>query len=268
MGMPLSGDCRVRFQRCVEALGVPDRITDELTEQMILVRYTEGSAIISRGSPATFMFWLARGLVKVYCPNVDGNRVLVRLAGPGELLGYIDCINATGARRHVYEIYAANNCEAALLARDHALKLLHKLEKDELIKLIEDLNTRWSETMFWHMRLFGLDFRDRLEMVLADLGRRFGIKDERGLLITPELSQLDLAEMIGSSRPMISRLVKAMTDSRELVRSGKQYIVTSNATWLTKRSEALLPSPVPSPRPRFEPERPFSNGYHQASRLA
>ena len=265
MGIPLSGDSRLKFHRSVEALSLPAPIIEELTEKMIMVRYTEGSAIVSSGSPANFLFWLSRGLVKVYCPNIDRERVLVRLAGPGDILGHSEFLNANGARRHAYAIHAVNTCEIALLARDHVLEILHRLEKIELIKLIADLNTRWSETMFWQMRLFGLDFRNRLEMVLTDLSRRFGVKDERGTLITPELSHLDLAEMIGSSRPMISRLVSAMTDARELVRSGKQYIVTSSATWLTRCSQALSPEPPPPSSLRFEAPRPITKSYRQAS---
>ena len=250
MGMPLSGECKTKFQRFVHAFGLPDKLIEELTEQMIEVRYTEGSAIISRGSPATFLLWLVRGLVRVYYANTDGNRVLIRLAGPGDILGYTDTIQCAGTRRHVYEIYAANNCEAALLARDRARKLLEQLGNGDLIRLLEHLNTWWSETIFWHMRLFGLDYHDRLKMVLADLSRRFGVKDERGILITPELSQLDLAEMIGSSRSVIDRLVKAMTESGELLRSGKQYIVSSNSGWLTKRSKAPPPRQTRYPGPK------------------
>ena len=263
MGIPLSGDNKIKFHRFGERLGLPGQLLEELSDKMIVVRYTEGSTIVSNSAPANFLFYLARGLVKVYCPAISGNRVLVRLAGPGDILGDTDLLNGHGARRHVYAIQAVNTCEVALLARDHVSSVLHSLEKGELIRLLEDLNTRWSEAISWHVRLFGLDLRERLQMVLADLSRRFGIKDKRGILIAPELSQLDLAEMIGSSRPMISRLVRAMTDARDLVRSGKQYIVSSGAAWLTRWSEPPAPEPPPSYRLRFESKGPII--YRQAS---
>ena len=44
-------------------------------------------------------------------------------------------------------------------------------------------------------------------MVLNSLGTRFGINDKRGTLVVPELSHEDLAEIIGSSRPMVSKLI-------------------------------------------------------------
>lgn len=86
------------------------------------------------------------------------------------------------------------------------------------------------------MTLLGVSFRERLEIVLTDLINRFGVREKRGILIVPELSQLDLAEMIGSSRPMISRLVKDMTESGELIRHDKQHIIADGVEWLRKNA--------------------------------
>jgi hypothetical protein len=61
--------------------------------------------------------------------------------------------------------------------------------------------------------------------VLSDLGRRVGVPDNRGTLIIPELSQADLAEMIASSRPLVSRLLNEMEERGLVQRSGKQYLL-------------------------------------------
>jgi CRP-like cAMP-binding protein len=73
------------------------------------------------------------------------------------------------------------------------------------------LNTYWSSTAYHRIRFLSLSFRERLEMVLADLGYRFGVVESRGTILTLELSHDSLAEMIGSSRPMVSRLIGEMT---------------------------------------------------------
>jgi hypothetical protein len=70
-----------------------------------------------------------------------------------------------------------------------------------------------------------LPFEQRLEVVLSDLGRRVGVHDNRGTLIIPELSQADLAEMIASSRPLVSRLLNEMEERGLVQRRGKQYLL-------------------------------------------
>jgi len=65
-----------------------------------------------------------------------------------------------------------------------------------------------------------LSYRERLEAMLAEVAARFGVKDARGTLLTLELGHDDWAEMIGSSRPMVSRLIAEMVQNRVLAREG------------------------------------------------
>ena len=63
--------------------------------------------------------------------------------------------------------------------------------------------------------------------MLSDLASRLGVKENRGTLLIPEICHEDLAEMIGCSRPMISRLVGEMVEAGLIGRSRKQYILLS-----------------------------------------
>jgi len=61
--------------------------------------------------------------------------------------------------------------------------------------------------------------------MLNSLGTRFGIYDKRGTLLVPELSHEDLAEMIGSSRPMVSKLISDMIEEGFLARGEKRHFI-------------------------------------------
>jgi CRP-like cAMP-binding protein len=75
-----------------------------------------------------------------------------------------------------------------------------------------------------------MSFRERLQTVFTDLAARFAVSDGRGMLLTVELSHEDLAEMIASSRPMVSRLMAEMMRQRIIARQGKHYILLSTST--------------------------------------
>ena len=62
-------------------------------------------------------------------------------------------------------------------------------------------------------------------VLLSDLGTRAGVQDSEGTILIPELGHEDLAEMIGCSRPMVSRLIAEMIESGLLSRRGKQYVL-------------------------------------------
>ena len=204
---------------------LPQELADELIRHHTSVTYAKDSIIFLQGSPADLMFWIMSGLVKLYCPISDGDRTLVRLCGPGDVLGYADFID--GEKRHVqaFEAQALTKCTVALFTREHAVRMLEKLDHETLLRLIVKLNTAWSSVAFWFAEILGYSFRERLYTTLKDLAARFGVEDKRGVLLPMKLSHADLAEMINGSRPMVTKLVGDMVEEGLLGRDGKHYIV-------------------------------------------
>jgi CRP-like cAMP-binding protein len=165
------------------------------------------------------------GYVNVFCPVGDGNRTLVRLAGPGEIIGYPDYIDEKGRHARLFEAQVATKCTLALFSRDHVVRLLASLPTDVLISIIASLNTFWSENLRFFATLLNLPFWNRLTIVLSDLAKRAGVKDADGIILIPEIGHEGLSEMIGCSRPMVTRLIAEMVQSGLLARRGKQYVL-------------------------------------------
>ncbi len=208
---------------------LPKQLADELINHHTTVTYAKGSILFLQGSPADLMFWVLSGLAKAYCPMPDGNHTLVRLCGPGDVLGYVNYIDSDGRRLQAYEAQALTKCTVALFTREHAVKMLEKLDQPTLIHLLEQMNTVWSSVAYRFATFLGLSFRQRLELTLKDLASRFGVQDKRGILLPMKLSHAELAEMIVGSRPMVTRLIGELIAERSLYRDGKRYIVPSAA---------------------------------------
>ncbi|MHB8382473.1 MAG: Crp/Fnr family transcriptional regulator [Candidatus Binataceae bacterium] len=205
--------------------GISAAFTDEIVERNLAVNFEKGVLVLSEGSTNDLFGCVLSGFIKIYCAVSDGNRTLVRLAGPGELIGYADYIDSKDRRAQLFEAQSASKCAVALINRDQVARLLKGLGTDALVEILQAINTFWSKNLRWFATLLNLPFCQRLEVVLTDLARRFGIQDARGTLLIPELAHEDLAEMIGCSRPMVSRLVAEMAEAGLLSRSGKQYLL-------------------------------------------
>jgi CRP/FNR family transcriptional regulator len=204
---------------------VPSAIIDDLVDHRSAVTYPRGAMVFLEGSPGDLFGCVLAGYVKVYCNTTNGARVLARLSGPGDIIGYADAEDCKGRRSKIFETQALTKCSVALFTRERAVRLLRALEPDQAIELYQTLNSFWSLTLHWWTSFLGLPFQERLEVVLSDLGRRVGVHDNRGTLIIPELSQADLAEMIASSRPLVSRLLNEMEERGLVQRRGKQYLL-------------------------------------------
>jgi CRP-like cAMP-binding protein len=204
---------------------LPEELADELMRHHTSVTYAKDSVIFLQGSPADLMFWIVSGLVKLYCPLSDGDRTLVRLCGPGDVLGYADFIDTDNRHLQAFEAQALTKCTIALLTREHAATMLEKLDQPTLLRLIVQMNTAWSSVACWFVETLGYSFRERLDATLKDLANRFGVEDKRGMLLPMKLSHGELAEMINGSRPMVTKLIGDMIEERLLDRDGKRYIV-------------------------------------------
>ncbi|MFZ2063046.1 MAG: Crp/Fnr family transcriptional regulator [Candidatus Binatus sp.] len=204
---------------------LPVELVEELIERHIVVAFEKGALAFYEGNTDGMLACILSGYVNVYCPVGDGNRTLVRLAGPGEVIGYPDYIDEKGRHARLFEAQVATKCTLALFSRDHVVRLLASLPTDVLISIIASLNTFWSENLRFFATLLNLPFWNRLTIVMSDLAKRAGVKDADGIILIPEIGHEGLSEMIGCSRPMVTRLIAEMVQSGLLARRGKQYVL-------------------------------------------
>lgn len=206
------------------AYGLSSDMAAEIEAHLIPVTFEKGAVVFLRGTSADLLFWVLKGFVKLYLPLGDKNRTLVDLARPGDLIGFVDEMDSRG-RRQVLEAQALTRCSMGLLSRELLAQLLRKIDHETVVRLLEHFNTAWSTLFARYVAFTGSSFRERLEQVFYSLAERFGASDRRGTLLVPELSHEDLAEMIGSSRPMVSKLIVDMSNEGLLERGEKRRFI-------------------------------------------
>lgn len=238
-----------RLAETVTSFGLSPDIATEVEAHLIPVTFEKGAVVFLRGTSADLLFWVLKGVVKLYLPHGDGNRTLIDLARPGDLIGFINETDPKG-RRQVLEAQALTRCSIGLLSRENLAQLVRKIDHAAVVRLLEQFNTAWSALFARYVIFVGSSFRQRLELVFSSLGERFGVNDRRGTLLVPELSHDDLAEMIGSSRPMVSKLIADMSAEGLLVRGEKRRFIL--------RAQPEKPASVP--RANFEPRLASNNG--------
>jgi CRP/FNR family transcriptional regulator, cyclic AMP receptor protein len=213
------------FRTSLSHLNLPLDLVDELIERHIPVAFEKGDLALGEGNTDGMLACILSGYVNVCCSLGDGNRTLVRMAGPGEVIGYPDYIDEKGRQARLFEAQVASKCTLALFSRDHVAGLLAGLPPDALISILTYLNTFWSENLRRFTIMLSLPFWDRLMIVMSDLAKRAGVRDSDGIILIPEIGHQELSEMIGCSRPLVTRMVAEMVKSGLLARRNKQYVL-------------------------------------------
>jgi CRP-like cAMP-binding protein len=238
---PLAADAIERLRSRGAHWRLPESLLDELFGHHALLSFSRGDTIYAQGSPAEFVLLVQKGLVNLYAYQLEASRVLVRLAGHGELIGYTNTLDAKGRALHALEAISRTGCQLAMVTRERFANVLQSLDSRILVKLMESLNAAWSGEMLRWANSIPRDCRHRLELVFADLALRLGARDAHGIVILPELSHQDLAEMTGCSRPMASRVIGDMLKDGVLERQAGHYVVPAGS-----EIEAMLPDHAPA----------------------
>jgi CRP/FNR family cyclic AMP-dependent transcriptional regulator len=230
------------FESGLCSWGVPQRIADELIKHHTRVNYETDRLIFSQGSPADIVLWVVKGVVREMCPNPNGTQTLVQLATAGDILGLADKLNDKGQWVRRFEAWTASKCILAMVARDNLRNLLKSMGADELLALTERMNSAAAEWVEYYATFLGLSYRERVEIVMAELARKFGVPDSDGVLIAFEPTHSDLAEMIGSSRPVIGRVMAELMEDGEIARRDRKYLLLNGGAIEARLSENPRPA--------------------------
>ncbi len=236
--------------RLVEKLGrygLEAAVVDEMLSRHMLVRYPRGSIVFEQGAAADVIFLVLGGVVKIGCQNESGNRVIVCLAGPGDLIGFADTKDSGGAGSQLFEAEAMTGVTSALITREHLIRVLSRLHARTLAGLLGALNSIWAETFACSARMLAMSLRERLEVTLAHLAHRFGVRESRGLVLPLELGQQELAQMIGGSRPMVGKILQELEHDGVIARQGRQFIVVTDKNTGVPEEAKLTPGSLLQP---------------------
>ncbi|MBK7938272.1 MAG: Crp/Fnr family transcriptional regulator [Lewinellaceae bacterium] len=165
--------------------------------------YNKTDFLFMEGDPVREIFLITEGRVKVGFYDNEGNEQVISFLGRGEILGEVALF---GQNR--YKEFAQAVTDRTMIC---------KLRVEKAQELVRDyvpfsltLTKRFSERvqrLERHLQiLLFKDARQRLVEFLKDLCRDFGSPYRTGVKITLEMTQSDIAALIGASRKTVSLL--------------------------------------------------------------
>jgi CRP/FNR family cyclic AMP-dependent transcriptional regulator len=171
----------------------------EIAGSGIVRTFPKSTVLIHEGDVGDSLYIVLSGKVKVFASNEQGKEVVIDFHGPGE---YVGEMSLDGSPRSASVITTEpTTCAIVNRAQFREFVLAHP---DFALHLIEKLIQRTRNATANIKSLALSDVYGRLVRLLTSLA-----KDVDGRTVVPErLTQQDIAERVGASRDMISRLMK------------------------------------------------------------
>ena len=184
-------------------------------------RYEAGETIYSRGEPDRYLYFLTKGVLKIYKSYGGHKEAIVALLEDGNVFGVPD-LQARSAHRDSAEAVVRSRIAAvdkvALgehVRRDPKCALALLIVYAQWVQRRERTAVRLAH---WHTRA-------RLASVLLELADRFGEPREGEVAIEKRLTHLMLAEMTASSRVGVSKEMARFRREGVIKTRGKSQIV-------------------------------------------
>ena len=185
----------------------------------VVRNYPRNSILINEGDQGDSLYIVLSGRVKVYSSNQAGREVVIAFHGPGEYLGEMS-LDGSPRSASVMTI-EPTSCAIVTRTQFRDFILAHP---DFALHLIEKLIQRVRHTTENVKSLALSDVYGRLVRLLNSLA----VPQDDKLVVPEKLTQQDIAERVGASRDMISRLLK------DLVSGGYLEIHEKTITILKK----------------------------------
>lgn len=182
--------------------------------------YQKNSFILYEEDLGDSLFIIQKGQVKITRVSEDGREVILSILGEGEFFGEMALLDGEARSANVISMGDAQVC---LMKRPDFLSLLKRYPGIG-IALLRELagRIRKSDRQIESLSLSGAE--QRVASTILRLAEEIGVY-QRGSVIVRNLPlQQDMANMAGSSRETISRMLKQLTDKGYISR--KRRVLT------------------------------------------
>ncbi|CAB4957907.1 MAG: cyclic nucleotide-binding domain-containing protein [Actinobacteria bacterium] len=172
-----------------------------LTERSV----AKGEIVFQEGEPGDRMYVILEGKVKLGQSSNDGRESLLAILGPGEMFGELSLFDP-GQRTST----ATALTDAVILAlSNEQLRPWLAGRPEVATALLQALARRLRRTNEAMADLVFSDVPGRVAKALMDLGEKFGEVTSEGLMVTHDMTQEELAQLVGASRETVN---KALAD--------------------------------------------------------
>lgn len=203
----------------------PSAVT-ALTRQLRSVSFPAGHTVFVEGEAGDRLYIIAKGKVKVGCKTADGRENLLALMGPGDMFGELALFDPGPRTSTVTTLTEVR----AVTMDGEALRTWMANRPEIAERLLRVLARRLRRTNDNLSDLIFTDVPGRVAKQLLYLSQRFGSRDGEALRVDHELSQAELAQLVGASRETVNKTLSDFAQRGWIRLQGKTVLIDDAAS--------------------------------------
>jgi CRP/FNR family transcriptional regulator, cyclic AMP receptor protein len=202
-----------------------------LRSGIIDVHLDRGERLFSEGDTGDKLYIILSGKIKLTKAASDGRENLLSVHGPGEMFGELSLFDPVP---RTSSATAVTNARLAGLAHVD-LRTWLSSRPEVAMHLLQALAQRLRRINEVKADLVFTDVPGRVAKALLDLAERFGVPTPDGVQVNHDLTQEELAQLVGASRETVN---KALADfaARGWIQLAAKSVLVTDTDRLRKRA--------------------------------
>ena len=180
------------------------------------------AVIFEEGTLGDYMYLIQEGQVKVTKMSEDGREKILEMFGPGDFFGDMSLFDREPRSASIKTTKA---CVLMAWSRHDFLELLRQ-NPDVSMQVIQELSRRLRDADEQIRALLFERVEGRTRQLLVRMARET-VADRPDRLATPAITHQQLADLVGTSRETVTRVIKELKEEGWLEQVGKQYLVAA-----------------------------------------
>jgi CRP/FNR family cyclic AMP-dependent transcriptional regulator len=206
---------------------MPQQSVDTLDHIKFTAMYPKGSLIFVEGEKARGVFVLCSGKVKLTTSSSEGRTLIVRIAEAGEVLG-----TSAVLLQRPYEM-SAETIEPAQINFVRTEEFMAWIQNDRaaMMSVAKQLSDDYYNAQK-EIRAFGLaqTTSEKLARLVLDWCEQRGEETDRGIRLKVLLTHEEIAQMIGTTRETVTRLLTSLRTKKVIdVKGSTVHVVRPDA---------------------------------------
>lgn len=195
---------------------------DRLAKLAQIKRIRKDECLFRQQDAGSFCFLVVSGRIKIFCTAPDGREITLAVLGPNDCFGEISLLDGRGRSASAS---ALDDGDLLILPRDAFLRFLQE-SPESAITLLQVIAGRLRGATEKIESLVFCSVRARLAKLLLDWAETSGRPAPGGTAVIQQLTHQEMANVIGTSRETVSRMLQEFKRAGWLRSQGKQMTLT------------------------------------------
>lgn len=184
--------------------------------------FKKGDVLFHQGDPADVLYYIKEGKLKLVKLTEAGEEVIIQICCCGEAIG-----ETTLFRENIFSPVSAIALEDSKICSLSRQSFEQVITDDPKIafQIIKTLGERLDDTWEKITQLNTQTTQEKIVSLFIDLAQEHGVLCKEGTLININLTQQDIASMVGASRVMVSQVIHELIKCGYLSKKNKLYVL-------------------------------------------